>query len=42
MWKNDEYPKMGIVYNFVKKNTRFIFFVSIFHCICGSDFYENL
>ena len=30
MWKNVEYPKMGIVYNFVKKYTRFIFFCEYF------------
>jgi len=29
---------MGIVYNFVNMYTRFIFFVSIFRFICGSDF----
>jgi len=33
-----EIPKMWIVYNFVKKFTRFIFFVSIFRFICESDF----
>jgi len=33
---------MGIVYNFVKKYTRFIFFVSIFRFICESDFYKDL
>jgi len=34
----EEIPKMWIVYNFVEKFTRFIFFVSIFRFICESDF----
>jgi len=40
--KNVENPEMGIVYNFVKKYARFIFFVSIFRFICGSDFCKDL
>jgi len=37
-----ENPKMWIDYNFVKKYTRFILFVSIFRFICESDFYKDL
>jgi len=38
----EEIPKMWIVYNFVKKFTRFIFFVNIFRFICTSDFTKIL
>jgi len=40
MWIRES--KNVIVYNFVKKYTRFIFFVSIFCFICNSDFYKDL
>jgi len=33
---------MWIVYNVVKKYTRFIFLVGIFRIICESDFYKDL
>ena len=36
------FQKMWIVHNFVKKFTRFIFIVSIFHFICESDFCKDL